>query len=261
MMLNHNLRTAGRLAVHDYRIRYARSLVGPVWLVVTPLALLAIYGLVFGVVLKVQWPPLPDGRQTGFIVPFFCGLSVFLFFSDVATSSVSVFSAKRNFVKKSPFPLWVLWLSNYLRACIQGGAYLIVALVAAAIGGLLTISGLLYAALAVVAILIACAAISLLLSSIGPFLGDVADATRLVLRLAFYSAPVTYPLAMVPEKWQFLLWLNPLTAMIEPLREAIIYGEMTVPLQLWAFTATATLVLYGSWWLFSRVSKAIPDVI
>jgi lipopolysaccharide transport system permease protein len=209
----------------------------------------------------VQWPPLPDGRHAGFVVPFFCGLSVFLFFSDIATSSVSVFSAKRNFVKKSPFPLWVLWLSNYLRACIQGGAYLTVALVAAAAANLLTVMGLVYAVAALVAILISCAAISLLLSSIGPFLGDIADATRLVLRLAFYSAPVTYPLAIVPEKWQFVLWFNPLTAMIEPLREAIVYGELSVPWQLLSFTGLAAVVLYASWWLFSRVSKAIPDVI
>ena len=226
-----------------------------------PIALLAIYGLVFGIVLQVRWPSLPNGVPVGFVVPFFCGLSVFLFFSDVASSSANIFSSKRNFVKKSPFPLWVLWLANYLRACIQGGAYLLIALIAAGVTNLLSIPGLIYAAIAVIGILIFCAAMSLLLASIGPFLGDVGEAVRLILRVMFYGAPVTYPLSLVPAAWQFILWLNPLTHMIEPLRDAVIYGKLTVPWQFLGFTVFAACVLAASWWLFMRVSKAIPDVV
>jgi lipopolysaccharide transport system permease protein len=227
----------------------------------TPVALLSIYGIVFGVVLKVRWPSLPDGTPVGFIVPFFCGLSVYLFFSDIVSSSSSVFNSKRNFVKKSPFPLWVLWLSNFLRACIQSGVYIIVTLFVAAVIGVLTFIGLLYALATIVPLIAFCAALSLILSLLSPFLGDINEAVRVVLRLMFYGAPVTYPLAIVPEKWQFLFWLNPLTHMIEPLRDAVVYGQLMFPAQLVIFAVVTIVVMFGAIWLFARVESAVPDVI
>ncbi len=260
-MLAHHLRIALTLAMHDVRRRYAPSALGPLWLALTPLAMLAVYATVFGMVLKVSWPDRPDGVAVGYVLPFFAGYAAFLFFADMVSSSLGLFVAKRNYVRKSPFPLWVIWLANLIRAAIQGGAYLALLLAIAVGYGTLTFPGLALALLAVVGIVLACAAISLLLSAIGPFLGDLGEGVGVAMRVLFYAAPVTYPLGLVPESIRPLLWANPLTHMIEPLRSAVVYGEIAAPIHFAFFLAAAALLAAGCWWFFGRVARAVPDVV
>src|SRR3546814_6970537 len=86
-------------------------------------------------------------------------------------------------------------------------------------------------------------------------------ALPICLRVVFYSAPVTFPLALVPERLSFLLWFNPLTHMIEPLRSAVVYGDMDLPLQVLGFAAVSVLMTAAFAWMFGRVAPAIPDVL
>jgi lipopolysaccharide transport system permease protein len=249
------------IAVRDLEAKYKRSFAGLLWLVLTPLAMLGLYWMVFGVILNVSWQDPSTSEKVGFVLPFFIGLVFYLFFADVVISSANLFVSKRNYVIKSSFPLWVLWLANLIRA----GTHALINL------GLLSMlaindnrfywDGVLWAFAIVASGLLFVGASSLLISCIGPFIGDISEAAGLGLRVLFYTAPVTYPLEIVPANYRFVLWFNPLTHIIEPARRAIVYGKPPDLTLMMLFMAISFLLFFLSLWVFKRTKGVIPDVV
>lgn len=261
--MSDNFRLAWDLARRDLAAKYRRSALGLLWLLLTPLCLLVIYSTIFGGIFKVQWHELPGGhgQSIGFTLPFFVGLAVYLTLSDVVNTSSTLFASKRTYVIKSPFPLWVLWLANFERAAVQALVYLVLVLVLALIQSRLSLPGMLWCVLALMGCILFVAALSVLLAVLGPFLGDISEAVRLLLRVLFYATPITYPLTMVPEAYRDWMWLNPLTCMVEPLRSAIVYGAPPQSLPFMAFVCVSIFLLLLGMWMFGRVRGVISDVV
>lgn len=258
-----NLRLARDLAMRDLAAKYKRSLLGPTWLVLTPLALLAIYWLVFGVIFGISWPvPTAAGTgNAGFLLPFFTGLAAYLTLSDVVNSSTTLFVAKRTFVVKSPFPLWVLIVANLVRAAVHAGVLLTLVLALALIQGRLTIMGAAVLVPTFILIAFLMCGLSVLLAALGPFVGDISEAMRLLLRILFYATPVTYPLTMVPEPYRSWMWLNPLASIVEAVREPLIFGSLPPRPALVVLCLSTLLVLGLGAWIYGRVNKVIADVV
>lgn len=261
-ILRDHLRLAWDLARRDLTAKYKRSLIGPMWLLLTPLGLLGIYWLVFGLIFGVEWkvPHRPD-EGIGFLLPFFTGLVAYLTLSDLVNSSSVLFAAKRTYVVKSPFPIWVLWVANLMRAGVHTGVMLALLLAVALLQHRLTWTGLawLVPALAICALFVC--GLSLLLAALGPFIGDISEAMRLLLRILFYATPITYPLTLVPEPWRGWLWINPLTAMVEVLRAPLVFGAMPPPALLIAFPLAGALLIFLAAWIFHCVKGVISDVV
>lgn len=255
------VRLAADIAIRDIQARYKRSLVGIAWIVLNPIAMLAIYWIVFAVVLKVTWRDPVTNQTVGFVLPFFAGLVFYLFFADVVVSSANLFVSKRNYVMKSAFPIWVLWLANLIRAGVTGLINVIILLLIALSEHGLSLAGLFWIVITLLIGALFASALSLLLSCLGPFIGDIGDAAELVLRVLFYTAPLTYPLEFVPESFRSLMWLNPLTHVIEPLRRAVVFSRAPEPGLLVMFTVSAALLLILSTWVFQRTRGVIADVV
>lgn len=258
-----NVRLAWDLARRDLNAKHRRSIAGSLWIVLTPLCLLGIYWLVFGRIFGVSWQvPMQHGSlDVGFVLPFFIGLSVYLTVSDVVNSSTVLFASKRTFVVKSPFPIWVLWLANLMRAGVHALILAMLVLAVALIQGRLSGTGVLIAVPVVLLVGLFIGSLSLLLAALGPFIGDVSEAMRLLLRVLFYATPITYPLLLVPEPYRAWMWLNPLTCLVEFLRDPLVFGQAP-PMEALAAFALATLLLAAlSAWVFHRVKGIVSDVV
>ena len=258
-----NLRLAADLARRDLAVRYKRSQLGWGWLLLTPLCMLGIYWLVFGVLFGVHWRgPVAEGSQpVGFALPFFVGLWAYLYLSDLVNSATATFVSKRDFVSKSAFPLWVLWLANFLRATIQASVPFALVLTLSILEQRFSLAGLGWALLSLIPAMLFFMGLSLILTALGPFIGDISEANRLFLRVLFYATPITYPLAMIPERFQPLMWLNPLALIIEPMRAALVFETHADPIHLLALLLEATLLLLLGAWIFSRVKGVVADVV
>lgn len=241
--------------------RYRRSVAGWLWLFLTPVAFLGIYWVMFGVVMGLSWTDPRTNSPLPYYLPLFGGLAMFLTFSEIMTSSANLFVSKRSYVKRAPFPVSLLWLSNMMRSSVQGMIYLSVLVVLAAINGTVTFIGMVWLIFAALQFALFMSGVSLLLASFGPFLGDITELLRLLVRILLYAAPVTYPLASVPESIRFYYWLNPLTYIVESVREAVIFSSPPSPGPMSAFVIASLGILAVSTWLFHRVKGAISDVV
>lgn len=262
-LIKENISLAWDLACRDLGAQYRRSALGWLWLVLTPLCLLGIYSLVFGQIFRIEWkmPHLDGSVGVGFALPFFVGLSVYLALSDVVNSSTVLFASKRTYVVKSPFPLWVLWLANLFRAAVHASVALLLVLGLAMFQQRLTFSGLGWMTIGLLCCGLFVSGLSLLLAALGPFIGDVSEASRLLLRVLFYATPITYPMALVPEPYREWMWLNPLASMVELLRAPIVFDQM-LPWYASGIFVSCSLLLFGvALWVFQRVKGVIADVV
>lgn len=223
--------------------------------------MIGIYWVVFALALNVSWPASEGRPAMGFILPFTTGLTIYLYLVELVTSSLELFVARRNLVLKSPLPLWVLWLSNYFRATVVSFVTLVLLILISVGAGVLTAKGLLLAVPVIMLMLLLFAPLSMILALVGPFAGDLNNAIPVLMRVLFYTAPITFPMTIIPTFARPYFWVNPLTSLVELLRDTLLFGQAPATLPFLSLALAALSLGVSAAWLYNRVAGAIHDVI
>ncbi|TCR82351.1 ABC transporter permease [Rhizobium sp. BK376] len=259
--MTRNARLAWDLAHRDISARYGNSIGGLLWLVITPVSFAGIYWLVFGYFMHLQWLDPVTGAKVPYLVPLFAGLATYLMLTDVIMSSLSTFRLKREYVRRAAVPIWVLWLSTLMRVAVGSAVNFLVLAAMAIIAGLMSLKSLAVIPPALLLVIVAATALSLFLSLLGPFFKDLDEISRILLRVLFYTSPVTYPLSTVPERFAGYLWANPLTVLVETIRNSFVFGLPPSPLSYFVMFASSLALFAAGIWLYSRLKGPIVDVV
>jgi lipopolysaccharide transport system permease protein len=259
--ISRSVRLAWDLAHRDIAGRYGNSIGGFLWLVITPVSFAGIYWMVFGYFLHLKWVNPATGAQVPYLVPLFAGLATYLMFTDVIMSSLSTFRLKREYVRRAAVPIWVLWLSTLMRVAVGSAVNFLVLAAMALFAGLISLDSLAVILQALLLVVVAATALSLFLSLLGPFFKDLDELSRILLRVLFYTSPITYPLTTVPPRFVGYMWANPLTVLVEAVRNSFVFGLAPSPLS-YVVMFAFSLALFGvGIWLYSRLKGPIVDVV
>ena len=246
----------------DIHARYRGSLLGIVWAVLTPLFMLAIYTFVFGAVFQAKWGMAPGGEApVHFALILYSGLMLHGLLSETLGRSTGIVLENQNYVKKVVFPLEILpaliVLSALFMFAIQF-TLLVIAMLALGQPIPLTI---LYAPLVLAPLLILCFGVSWFMASIGVYIRDVSHLIGLVITLLLFLSPIFYPISAIPEAFQFWIYLNPLTVVIEQLRAVVIYGENPNMTLLGVYSLIAGLGAVVGYVFFVKTRKGFNDIL
>lgn len=255
-----------QFARRDVLARYRGSLLGLGWSFLTPLLMLAVYTFVFREVFNARWPA---GAQTGlggdsnvaFALQVYAGLVVFNLFSEVAGRAPRLVLDQPNLVKKVVFPLEVLPWVAVLAALFHLATNLVVlGGVTLAIRGSLPPS-VLALPLVIASILPLLLGLCWLLASLGVFLRDISQVIGMVMTALMFLSPVFYPAQALPERWQPILSINPLTLPIEQIRRIMLDGLWPDwhALALYSMGALSICWLGARWFALTR--KGFADVL
>jgi lipopolysaccharide transport system permease protein len=100
-----------------------------------------------------------------------------------------------------------------------------------------------------------------MLASLGVFLRDVGQTIGIITTVMLFLAPVFYPTTALPEQFRPWLMANPLTFIIDQMREVLIWGHMPNWLGLGAYTLAATAVAWAGYAWFQKTRKGFADVL
>jgi lipopolysaccharide transport system permease protein len=249
-----------RVLRRDVEASFRGSVLGVLWIVLIPLAMVAVYSFVFGVVLNSTWST--EGATTGDVpLIYFCGVIIFGFFFDIVNRSPNHIRAHSTYVKKVIFPLdlldWVLVGSAMTRLMI-GLALLIVAtaVLQQRIPFELPLVLLLLAPFALLMI-----GVAWILSAVGTYIRDLAPLITAVSPVVMFVSPVFYPLERVPEAFRGLYLLNPLTFPLENSRQVLFFGESIPWLGYGMYWLAAIAVFYAGYFFFERARPGFADVV
>jgi lipopolysaccharide transport system permease protein len=76
-----------------------------------------------------------------------------------------------------------------------------------------------------------------------------------------FATPVVYPLSQVPQRWQWVVALNPMTAIVEGFRNALLGGEAPQFVHVLSSVAVTVLLLVCGLLLFARVERTFMDTV
>lgn len=244
--------------------RYRGSIMGLGWSFLNPLLMLAVFTFVFSVVFEAKWGVEMEGQSEGkgvFAVVLFIGLIIHALFAEVLTSSPSLIVSNANYVKKVIFPLEILPVSTVLGALFHALISIHVWLAAHFL--FIGVPGwqIIFLPIVILPFLVLSLGVSYLLASLGVFLRDVGQTMGILATLLLFLSPVFFPIERLPEEYQPLFQLNPLTFIIEQARNVLIWQKMPDFLGLSVYLFWALIVLFVGFSWFQKTRKGFADVL
>lgn len=240
--------------------RYRGSVMGLLWSFFNPLFMLAVYTFVFSVVFKARWGT-GTGSKTEFALILFAGLIVFNLFSECANRAPTTILSNVNYVKKVVFPLeilpWVSLGSTFFHACVSTLVWLVAYVAFFGVPHLTT----LLLPIAIVPLLLFTMGVSWVLASLGVYLRDVSQIISIVTTVLMFLSPIFYPITAVPERLRPILMINPLSLVMDQVRDLLFFGKIPDP-AIWLLTLLAALIIcwLGFAW-FQKTRKGFADVL
>ena len=242
------------LAARDFKVKYKQSLLGPLWLVFQPLALLAAFFVAFQGLADVE------SSGTPYIVFALVGLSVWTFFQASMTIGTASLISNLQLVRFTPcprlaFPVAALIASLPAVAVTASGA-----LAATAATGHLT-PRLVLLPVGMAWLFLLTAGVVAFTSALTVRFRDMLSAMPFLLQVGLFLAPVGYPLSDLGPTVRAIVDLNPLTGLIEAWRWMMIadYNPSFEPIGI-SLVLTPVLVVTG-WLYFAHKETTMADEI
>lgn len=240
--------------------RYRGSALGLLWSFFNPLFMLAVYTFVFSQIFKARWSAGSESKIE-FALVLFAGLIIFNLFAECINRAPGLILSNVNYVKKVVFPLEILPFVGLLSALYHSLISLLVWLVAYMLFFGLPHPSTLYLPLIVLPFGLFIMGLSWALASLGVFLRDVSQFIGAVVMTLMFLSPIFYPATALPENYRHILFLNPLTPVIELTRDVLYWGKTPdfALLGIYGLTA-ATIAWLGFAW-FQKTRKGFADVL
>ena len=253
------------LTLRELRTKYRRSLLGWAWSMLNPLATVAIYSFIFGVLFESNAPPGDPSGLRGFAYFLLCALLPWNFFSLITNLGMSAISVNVGLVRRVAFPREVLVFSNVLHACVQFAIELgLLAIVLLIAGG--PILPWIPAVLLTSALLaIFASGFALALSTLSVFFRDIKYLWTIFIQVWFFLTPVVYSPQLVEERapnWvRVLLELNPMSAFVTTYRDFLYDASApSLPRVLNMVVASIVSIVLG-WFIFLRTGRRLPEEV
>jgi len=253
------------LTLRELRTKYRRSILGWAWSMLNPLATVAIYTFVFGVLFESKAPPGDPSGLEGFAFFLLCALLPWNFFALVANLGMSSISANAGLVRRVAFPREVLVFSNVLHACVQFAIELALLCVVLLIAGSPILPWLPVVILTSVVLAIFASGFALFLSAATIFFRDITYLWTIFVQVWFFLTPIVYSTAIVEERvsgWvQFILELNPMNAFVSTYRNLLYDASAPALSQVIIMIVSSAMSVSLGWICFLRLGRRLPEEV
>jgi len=243
------------LTLRDIKLRYKQTALGIAWVVLQPLATVAVFTIVFG-----QLGKMPsEGRPYALFV--LVGQLPWQLFAYAMTQSSNSLVAEQRLITKVYFPRLIIPMASVMAGLADFLVVLVLVFVGMAVFGVAPTIALLALPIFAIFALITALAIGLWLSALNVQYRDIRYTLPFLTQFLLFASPIAYPASLVPEKYRTLYGLNPMAGVIEGTRWSIL-GTDAPDWGLMAVSATVVaLLLIGGLYYFKRMEKTFADVI
>jgi teichoic acid transport system permease protein len=249
-----------KLAKNDFKKRYAGSYLGAVWAMVQPVVTVAMYYIVFGVI-------MPNARTSGevpFVLFLTAGLVPWFYFSEALTNGTNALLEYNYLVKKMVFKISILPIIKVIAATFIHVFFVCILLIVAAIYGyypsIYTIQLVYYSFCLFIFVLALCYTTC----AVVVLFRDLSQIINIALQIGMWATPILWNIEEVKSPLAVtLLKINPLVYVVNGYRSAIyerewFFEDFFSTMYFWI----VTVVLFGLGTLvFKRLKVHFADVL
>lgn len=248
------------LVKRDFITFYKQTILGPLWFIVQPLLTTLIFVILFGNIAKLSTDGIP---QLAF---YLSGITIWNYFAESLTKTSSVFTSNASIFGKVYFPRLIMPLSivasSLLKFAVQFALFILVVLyytfVAQSIQPNLWI---LITPVLILLMALFALGVGMIFSSLTTKYKDLTFLLAFGIQLFMYITPVVYPSSALPEKFQILAKINPLSSIFECFRYAYLgTGTFTIT-DLLISTLVIVFLFFTGVLVFNKVEKSFMDTV
>lgn len=239
---------------------YKQTILGPLWFFIQPILTTVTFMFIFGKLAGISTDGVPQ------ILFYLSGITIWNYFNETLTQTSKTFTENAPIFGKVYFPRLVLPLSkvisNLLKFAIQFGFFLVTLLVYVLLGE--EVSPNMYILLTPLLLVLMGGlglGFGLISSALTTKYRDLTFLIAFGVQLLMYATPVIYPMSSISEKYQFYIWLNPLTSILESFKYAYLgSGVLDWFWISYSIVFTFVLLLLGAV-TFNRIEKSFVDTV
>jgi len=244
----------GTLAMRDIKVRYKQTVLGAAWAIIQPLMTMIIFTVIFGKLAKIP--------SEGFPYPVFvyAALLPWTFFAGAVSTSGNSLVGSAQLVSKVYFPRLIIPLSSI-------GAGLVDLLISTGILLLLMLyfgvpwtTNILMAPFLMAGVIFCALGVGTILSALTVSYRDFRFVIPFMVQIWMYLTPVVYGVSFIPEKYRWMLLLNPMTGYIDGFRSAFLGKPFDWTAIGISVVFSVILLLIGAFY-FQKVERRFADVI
>ncbi len=236
------------LVRRDLKGRYKGSVLGFFWTFLNPLLQLAVYTMVFSLIMRAG---IDD-----YYLFLFVALIPWIFFSTSLTGGASCIMEQQDMVKKIYFPREVLPIayvtSQFVNMLLS---FLVIFAVLLFSRSALNLVAVLCLPVIMVVEYILALGFTMMMSAVTVYIRDLEYLLGIFTMAWQFLTPVMYPIEQVPERIRWVFSLNPMTYVITAYRDILYYGKMPRLETLLSAAALGGVMLLAGWTVFHRLQK------
>ena len=233
--------------------KYKNSFLGVLWSFLNPLLQIAIYAIVFPLILR--------NNQENYVIFLCCGLIPWNFFATAINRSAFSFVENGNIIKKVYFPREILPISTATSGLVNFLISTPIILMFLLFSGIGFSKYILF--LPVIAIIqyLLTLAIIMITSAINVYIRDAEYIINFFVTMLFYATPVLYSADLFPKQFRQFLYLNPMTTIINGYRDIFYYKQMPDYLALGIVFIISILLLLLGFKIFRKLEKGFAEEV
>ena len=242
------------LTERDIKVRYKQTVLGVGWAVIQPFMLMVVFSVFFGRLAGMPSDGLP------YPVFAFAALVPWTFFSNALSNSSASLVGSAHLISKVYFPRLIIPLASIGSWTVDFVIAVLILLAMMAWYGIGYSWNLLAAPLLAAAVLFTALGVGTFLSALTVSYRDFRYVIPFLMQFWMFATPVVYPASLVPERWQWVIHLNPMSGLVEGFRSAFLGRPFDLS-ALAISSAVAVCLFVAGVAYFERVERRFADIV
>jgi ABC-2 type transport system permease protein len=236
------------LVRRDLTVRYKRSIIGFFWTMLNPLLLMIILTIVFSTIFRFA-------GIGHYEVYFLSEYLVFGFFSQTTVTSMASLSWNGSLMRRVKVPKSIFAISTTISGLVNLCLAYIPLFIIMLVRGAPIRPSVAFLPVSFLIIAIFTLGVSLILSALAVYFDDVQHMYQVATIGLMYLTPIIYPIDIIPERWLWLIRINPLTQIFKLARDPVYLGVLPSAHVVVASLVISLLTLVVGWFVFNRLAK------
>lgn len=205
----------------ELRIKFVRSRLGGLWMILNPLAQVLIFAFILSAVLSAKLPGITN--RYAYAIYLMAGTLGWSLFADIVTRCLTLFIDNGNTLKKLAFPKIALPLVVVGSAVVNNLLLFVAILLIFSLLGHLPAPALLLLPLVMIVTIALALGVGLALGVLNVFMRDIGQVVPVMLQFLYWFTPVVYMASIIPPNYRAWLVLNPLIPIVTAYQDILLY--------------------------------------
>lgn len=239
----------------DLKVRYKQTLLGAGWAILQPFLTMVVFSIFFGNLAQVPSDGVP------YPIFSYTALIPWTLFSKALQDASRSLVQSSHMITKVYFPRIILPLASVLAGVVDFFIAFVVLLGMMAYYRVTPTVNVWTLPLFLLLALVTAIGVGLWLSALNVLYRDINYVLPFLTQFWMFITPIAYPSSMVPEKWQVIYAINPMTGVVEGFRWALLGSGQPPGLMTLISSLVALVLLVSGMFYFKRMERLFADMV